>query len=141
MELHGEGSAPEACAAGLFLRFSRYFYRRNLKFHLCYNSRFLDECAHSPPLLAIQSKHFILKCFFLFHFLAGSTVMLQDLPVKCLLRVLGANKISFYCQKQGVETHVLVLDATYLLARLGINGLINSKSSGVYFKTITFVLK
>ena len=39
---------------------------------------------------------------------------LQDLPVKCLLHVLGANKIRFYCQKQGVETHVLVLAHTFM---------------------------
>ena len=33
------------------------------------------------------------------------------------------------------------LDATYLLARLGYNGLISSKTSGVHFKTITFMFK
>ena len=57
------------------------------------------SCTPHFPLLAFQSRHFILKCFFVLFF-AGSTEILQDLPVKCLLHELGANKIRFYCQKQ-----------------------------------------
>ena len=41
----------------------------------------------------------------------------------------------------GTVLHCSYLPATYLLAKLGYNGLISSKTSGVYFKTITFMLK
>ena len=69
----------------------------------------------------------------------------SGLHFKLLLRILGDERICFYCQKKrGWNTWLgacSYIDATHLLARLGNNGLILSKSSGMYFKSITFILK
>ena len=78
-------------------------------------------------------------------FWARSTVILQELPLKCLLHVLGTNKIGFLFPKaRGWNTcsgACSFLHATDLLATLGNNSLILSKTSGVYFQTATFMLK